>query len=114
MVGKTNGKLSAEKMELDGKEPEEGYIGLFAVASQLKERFGADFKRLPPGAIGLYSYVDRLKQGLQQLMAGARKFSLSYVQRDDLVSLTREATSVSGIPYVMDSDREEISRILNG
>ena len=47
-------------------------------------------------------------------MAGARKFSLSYVQRDDLVSLTREATAVSGIPYVMDSDREEISRILNG
>ena len=31
MVGKTNGKLSAEKMEFEGKEPEEGYIGLFAV-----------------------------------------------------------------------------------
>ena len=113
MVGKTNGKITAEKMELEGREAEEGYMGLFAVASQLKERFGNDFKRLPAGAIGLYSYVDRLKQGLQQLMAGARKFALPYIDRNDLVSLTREATSVSGIPYVMDSDREEIGKILN-
>ncbi|MGC8658354.1 MAG: FMN-binding glutamate synthase family protein, partial [Desulfomonilaceae bacterium] len=113
MVGKTNGKITAEKMELEGKEAEEGYMGLFAVASQLKERFGSDFKRLPAGAIGLYSYVDRLKQGLQQLMAGARKFALPYIDRNDIVSLTREATDVSGIPYVMDCDREEIGKILN-
>jgi glutamate synthase domain-containing protein 2 len=112
MVGKTNGKLTAEKMELEGKAPEEGYMGLFAVASQLKERFGSDFKRLPAGAIGLYSYVDRLKQGLQQLMAGSRKFALPYIERNDIVALTQEASAVSGIPYVMDCDRAEISKIL--
>ncbi len=112
MVGKTNGKLTAEKMELEGKAPEEGYMGLFAVASQLKERFGNDFKKLPAGAIGLYSYVDRLKQGLQQLMAGSRKFALPYIDRNDLVALTQEAGSVSGIPYIMDCDREEIGKIL--
>jgi glutamate synthase domain-containing protein 2 len=113
MVGKTNGKSTAEKMEAEGKAPEEGYLGLFAVASHLKERFGNDFKKLPAGAIGLYSYVDRLKQGLQQLMAGARKFALPYIDRNDLVSLTREGTSVSGIPYVMDCDKDEISKIMN-
>lgn len=114
MVGKTNGKLTADKMELEGKKAEEGYMGLFAVAAQLKERFGDQFKELPAGAIGLYSYVDRLKQGLQQLMAGARKFSLEYIDRNDLVSLTREASEISGIPYVMDCDREEIDAIMSG
>jgi len=112
MVGKTNGKLTAEKMELDGKDVEEGMLGLFAVGAQLKERFGYEFKALPAGAIGVYSYVDRLKQGLQQLMAGARKFSLHYIDRDDLICLTRESAEISGIPYVMDSDREEVDAIL--
>ena len=60
----------------------------------------------------MYSYIDRLRQGLQQLMAGARKFALKHISRDDLVALTREAADISGIPYVMDSDREEIDRIL--
>jgi hypothetical protein len=45
-------------------------------------------------------------------MAGARKFALQYVERDDLVALTREAAEVSGIPYVMDADKEEVDRIL--
>ncbi len=115
MVGKTNGKLAAEAMEQrEGKMQEESYLSLFAVGAQLKERFGNDFKDLPAGAIGLYSYVDRLRQGLQQLMAGARKFRLAYIDRGDLVLLTREAADVSGIPYVMDCDREEIEVILSG
>jgi hypothetical protein len=45
-------------------------------------------------------------------MAGARKFALKYVSRDDLCSLTREASELSGIPYVMDGDREEVEKIL--
>jgi glutamate synthase domain-containing protein 2 len=115
MVGKTNGKLTAEAAEQrEGKMQEDSYVSLFAVGAQLKERFGNDFKDLPAGAIGLYSYVDRLRQGLQQLMAGARKFRLEYIDRGDIVSLTREATDVSGIPYVMDCDREEIEAILSG
>jgi hypothetical protein len=60
----------------------------------------------------MYSYIDRMKQGLQQLMAGSRKFALKYIDRGDLVSLTRDAADISGIPYVMDSDREEVDKIL--
>jgi hypothetical protein len=112
MVGKTHGKLIAEKMNSKGRDIEEGYLRLFAVSAQLKERFGKDFTTLPAGAIGMYSYLDRLRQGLQQLMAGARKFSLQYIDRNDLVALTREATDVSGIPYVMESDQEEVNKIL--
>lgn len=112
MVGKTHGKLMAEKMELEGEDTEEGYLRLFAVGTQLKDRFGSDFAKLPPGAIGMYSYIDRMRQGLQQLMAGARKFALEYIDRDDLVALTREAADVSGIPYVMEHDLEEVDKIL--
>ena len=56
----------------------------------------------------MYTYYDRLATGLRQLMAGERKFALKYITRDDIVVLTREASNISGIPYVMDSDREEI------
>jgi glutamate synthase domain-containing protein 2 len=112
MVGKTHGNLIAKNMTKHGRKVEEGYEELFAVGAQLKERFGQKFAKLPPGAIGMYSYIDRLRQGLQQFMAGARKFALQYLTRDDLVALTREAAEISGIPYVMDSDREEIDKIL--
>jgi len=112
MVGKTHGKLMAEKMELEGEEPEEGYLRLFAVGSQLKERFGGEFAEIPAGAIGMYSYIDRMRQGLQQFMAGGRKFALKHIDRNDIVALTREAAEMSGIAYVMDSDREEVDKIL--
>ena len=112
MVGKTHGKMMADKMELEGEDPEDGYLKLFAVGAELKERFGKEFEELPPGAIGMYSYIDRMRQGLQQLMAGERKFALKYIERDDLVALTREAADISGITYVMDSDKEEIDKIL--
>ena len=99
-------------MELEGGDLSAGYERLFAVGSQLKERYGKDFVKLPAGAIGMYSYIDRLKQGMQQLMAGARKFALKYIDRNDLVALTREAAEISGIPYVMESDRAEVERII--
>ncbi len=112
MVGKTHGNLMAKKLGKEMGDLVEGYERLFAVGTQLRERFGKDFEKLPAGAIGMYSYIDRLKQGLQQLMAGARKFALPYIDRDDLVALTREAAEVSGIPYVMDADREAVEKIL--
>jgi len=112
MVGKTHGKLMAEKMEIEGDDVEEGYLRLFAVGAELRERYGKDFSMIPAGAIGLYSYIDRLKQGLQQLMAGARKFALKYIDRNDIVALTKDAAEISGISYVMDSDAEEVDKIL--
>jgi len=64
--------------------------------------------------MGIYSYVDKLKVGLQQIMAGARRFGLNNISRKDLMSLTEECTKVTGIPYVMDAYREEAEAILNG
>ncbi len=84
----------------------------FVNIAQLKAEYGKDFDRIPPGAIGIYNYYERLTTGLQQLMSGARKFHLDLIDRDDLMSLTREAAEVSGIPYVMDADRMEVEKIL--
>lgn len=85
---------------------------IYIMAEKLKERYGRDFSRIPPAALGVYTFLDRIGAGLQQLMAGARKFQLKYISRGDLVALTREAAEVSGIPYIMDADREEVDKIL--
>ena len=85
---------------------------LFITAPKLKEKYGKDYTRIPPGAIGLYTYIDRLAQGLQQLMAGERKFALKHISRDDIFALTREAAEMSGITYVMDVDKENVDNIL--
>jgi hypothetical protein len=88
---------------------------IFVTAASLREEIGhKEFENLPTGAIGLYTYYERLAQGLRQLMAGSRKFALEHVSRDDIASLTREATDMSGIPHVMDVDRAEVDTILGG
>jgi glutamate synthase domain-containing protein 2 len=111
MVGKTHGDLMKETYG-DSKEYREMLLRTFIAAEQLEEKFGNDFTKIPPAAIGVYTYYDRLATGLRQLMAGERKFALKYVDRNDLVALTRESADVSGIPYIMESDMKEIEKIL--
>ncbi len=78
-----------------------------------KELGNEEFEKLPTGAIGLYTYYERLAQGLRQLMAGSRKFALEHISRDDLAALTHEAADVTGITYVMDVDKEACAKIMN-
>jgi len=114
MVGKTIGKaLDAYDLpvyvERFGRTKDE----VFVTSAHLRKELGdAEFEKLPAGAIGLYTYYERLAQGLRQLMAGCRKFSLDHISRDDLVSLTPEAAKITGIPFVMQLDEERIDRIL--
>jgi len=115
MVGNTvgemvrKGKVPAE-FEKYGKSIDQ----IFVSAAKLKEKYGKKFDKIPAGAIGMYTYYERLTTGLQQLMAGARKFALKYISRDDIVALTHEASDISGIPFVMESDWKEVDKILNG
>ena len=85
---------------------------IFVSYQDLKERFGEDIRDIPLGAIGIYTFCQKFRVGLQQFMAGSRNFRLSGVSRKDLMALTEEAAKVSGIPYVMDAYREEADRIL--
>ena len=116
MVGKTIGRTIDEGqipvyVERFGRTRDE----IFVTAADLRQLLGdVGFEELPTGAIGLYTYYERLAQGLRQLMCGARKFSLAHISRDDLACLTREAADISGIRYLLDVDREEVEIILNG
>jgi len=73
----------------------------------------AEMKNIPLGAVGIYSYSEKIKVGLQQLMAGARCFNIPAITRRELMSLTEECARVTGIPYLMDAYREEAMAILN-
>jgi len=87
---------------------------IFVCYEDLVAKYGRDtVKEMPLGAIGLYTFVDKLKVGLQQFMAGSRNFKVCTISRDDLMALTPEAAQVSGIPYVMDAYREEAEKIIN-
>jgi len=94
-----------------GSTPEEIFINY----EDVKNIVGAEeMKNIPLGAVGIYSYVDKLRVGLQQLMAGARCFSTPAITRNELVALSEECAKVTGIPYLMDAGREEALKILNG
>jgi len=113
MVGKNVGKwIESGKLPKDISKYGDSVEQIFEAAPALMEKYGDSFKELPLGAVAMYAYCDRVSTGLKQLMAGERKFALKYVSRDDLVSLTQEAAEVTGIPYVMDSDKEAIDKIL--
>jgi glutamate synthase domain-containing protein 2 len=87
---------------------------IFVSYEELRATYGKDIERIPLGAVALYTYADRLKVGLQQLMAGSRCMNLASITRDNLVALTPEAASVSGISYVMDAYREQALEIIKG
>ena len=92
-----------------GHTPEE----IFVNYEKVKDIVGSDeIKNVPLGAIGIYSYADKIKVGLQQLMAGARCFNIGAITRRELMSLTDECAKVTGIPYLMDCYREEALEIL--
>ncbi|MDP3017621.1 MAG: FMN-binding glutamate synthase family protein [Deltaproteobacteria bacterium] len=113
MVGNTIGDMIKKgKVPADVAKYGTEIEHVFILAAKLKDKYGKDFERIPTGTIGMITYFDRLNAGLQQFMAGARKFALKYISRDDLCALTREASEVSGISYVMDGDKEEVENIL--
>ncbi len=86
---------------------------IFVSYETLREKYGKDLDSMPLGAIGLYTFVDKLKVGLQQLMCGSRNMRVDTISRDDIMCLTPEAAQLSGIPYVMDAYREEALKIID-
>ena len=113
MVGKTIGETLESGqvpvyLERFGRTRE----AIFITAESLKREYGEDYKKIPTAAIALYTYFERLAQGLRQFMAGSRKFGLEHIARDDIAALTPQASQISGIPLVSDLDAQEVERIL--
>ena len=94
-----------------GTYPEEIFSGWEAI----KAKVGADeMKNVPFGAVAMYGYADKLACGLQQFMAGARKFSLPEIARDDLMAANRETAVETGISYMTDALNDKAVEIMKG
>ncbi|WP_281357789.1 glutamate synthase-related protein [Desulfobacter latus] len=87
---------------------------IFACYHDLADKLGKDeVGKIPYGAIAFYTLADKLGCGLQQLMAGARKFSLDKITRHEIFSGNRETAKETGIPHVADINDESARKILN-
>jgi len=93
-----------------GNTAEEIFASYFDVEKKVGKK---EMKNIPYGAIAFYTLADKLSCGLQQLMAGARKFSLDQIERADLFSGNRETAEETGIPHVSDVNDETAKKILN-
>ncbi|UDQ99371.1 glutamate synthase-related protein [Lentisphaerota bacterium WC36G] len=93
-----------------GNYPEE----IFAAWEHVKGMVGADeMKNVPFGAIAMCGYADKLSCGLQQFMAGARKFNLDEITRDDLMAANLETANETGLQYMSFALDDSAKAILN-
>lgn len=87
---------------------------IFASYFDVEKKVGKDeMKHIPYGAVAFYTMADKLSCGLQQLLAGARKFSVDQTTREDIFSGNRETAMETGIPHVSDINDESAKKILN-
>ena len=86
---------------------------IFASYFEVQKKVGREeMKNIPYGAIALWTLTDKLSCGLQQLMAGARKFKLQNMSRSDIFSANRETAEETGIPHASDINNETAKKIL--
>ena len=94
-----------------GERPEQ----IFAGWHMLKARFGERvMSEIPLGAVATCTLLDKLGAGLQQLLAGARKFRVADIARDDVVAANRETACETGLDFVTDAEDALARKILLG
>ena len=94
-----------------GSTKEEIFIGYEA----LVKKYGKQtVEEIPLGAVAMSCFTDKLRTGLQQIMAGSRNYRVDTISRSDLMALTEDAAGISGIPYVMNAYRDEAMAIIEG
>ncbi len=94
-----------------GRYPEE----IFAGWEEIKKKVGEDeMANIPFGAIAMYTYADKLSCGLQQFMAGARKFNLSEITRNELMAANQETAQIADIPFMTEAQDEVAKQIIKG
>ena len=87
---------------------------IFAGYHDVQRKIGKDeMKNIPYGALALWTLADKLTAGLQQFMAGARKFSMKQIARTDIASANRETEQETNIQFITDIQNESAYKILN-
>ena len=93
-----------------GETPE----ALFAAWETVRQRVGeAEMGQIPFGAVAMVGYADKLACGLQQFMAGARKFAIDQIDRGDLMAANRETAEVTGIPFMTEAQEAQALAVLH-
>ena len=103
-------KTTPSSVNQFGETPERIFAGWYDVEELVGRK---EMQKIPYGAIALWNYVDKLSAGLQQFMAGARKFNLSAIQRSDIAAANKETAEVTGLPHVTEAYDEEARNIIN-
>ncbi|NOR25514.1 MAG: FMN-binding glutamate synthase family protein [Desulforhopalus sp.] len=92
-----------------GNTPEE----IFASYYDVQKKVGKDeMSKIPYGAIAMYTMADKLACGIQQLLAGARKFNISQITRNEIFAANRETAKETGVTYITDANNEIAKEIL--
>ncbi|MCM8792036.1 MAG: glutamate synthase-related protein [Candidatus Omnitrophica bacterium] len=103
-------KLPASVSEF-GQTAEEIFAGYY----DIQKKVGRDeMKNIPYGAVAIWTLCDKLACGLQQLLAGARKFSVKAITRSDIASANRETEKETNIPFITDLEDAKAKKILRG
>lgn len=108
---KVNGnwdKLPSSVSEF-GMGPEEIFAGYYNVQKKVGKK---EMENIPFGAIAAWTLADKLAAGLQQLMAGARKFSLPEITRDDIYAANRETAAETGITFITEKNDAAAKEIM--
>ncbi|MFW6324330.1 MAG: glutamate synthase-related protein [Desulfovibrionales bacterium] len=93
-----------------GDTPEAIFAGYNDVLHKVGPK---EMENVPYGAVAIWTMVDKLGAGVQQMLAGARKFSVKDISREDICSANRETEAATGIPYIADIQDETARKIIN-
>ncbi len=94
-----------------GQSAEAIFAGYYSVEKLVGKQA---MRELPLGAVATWTLLDKLGAGLQQIMAGARKFRVSAIGRADIASANREMERETGIPFIAEAQDEAAKAILKG
>jgi hypothetical protein len=67
---------------------------IFEDLADLRALYGKAANDFPTGAIGVYSYLNKIAFGVRHFGALNRKFDVQYFDRTDLIALTRDARAL--------------------
>ena len=101
-------KLPASVAEF-GASPEEIFAGYYDVEKKVGKK---EMKNIPFGAIAAYTLGDKLAAGLQQLLAGARHFSVNEITRNDIYAANRETAKETGVTFINDKNDSLAKKIM--
>lgn len=67
---------------------------IYGDLADLRAIYGKSANEFSTGAIGVFSYLNKIAFGIKHFAALNRKFNIAYLDRKDLIPLTREATDL--------------------